>query len=82
MFRLILIDRSTSALIYACFRVNKSLEGFSENRVWYKEGPAATSAMPYAVCKAGINHMTKLSAKELGPEIRVNAIAPRLWLSA
>lgn len=39
---------------------------------------AATSAMPYAVCKAAVNHMTKLLAKELGPEIRVNAIAPGL----
>ncbi len=42
------------------------------------DAAAATSAMPYAVCKAGINHMTKLLAKELGPEIRVNAIAPGL----
>jgi ketoreductase RED2 len=42
------------------------------------DAAAATSAMPYAVCKAAINHMTKLLAKELGPEVRVNAIAPGL----
>lgn len=42
------------------------------------DAAAATSSMPYAVCKAGLNHMTKLLAKELGPEIRVNAIAPGL----
>lgn len=39
---------------------------------------AATSSAPYAICKAALNHMTKLLAKELGPEIRVNAIAPGL----
>jgi ketoreductase RED2 len=39
---------------------------------------AVTSAMPYAVAKAAINYLTKLLAKELGPEIRVNAIAPGL----
>jgi ketoreductase RED2 len=42
------------------------------------DAASATSAMPYAVCKAALNHMTKLLAKELGPEIRVNAIAPGL----
>lgn len=42
------------------------------------DAAAATSSMPYAVCKAALNHMTKLLAKELGPEIRVNAIAPGL----
>lgn len=42
------------------------------------DAAAATSSVPYAICKAGVNHMTKLLAKELGPEIRVNAIAPGL----
>jgi ketoreductase RED2 len=36
------------------------------------------SSIPYAVSKAGINHLTLLLAKVLGPEIRVNAIAPGL----
>ncbi len=36
------------------------------------------SSIPYAVSKAGLNHMTLLLANVLGPEIRVNAVAPGL----
>ena len=36
------------------------------------------SSIPYAVSKAGLNHMTVLLANVLGPEIRVNAVAPGL----
>ncbi|MET9435347.1 SDR family oxidoreductase [Streptomyces sp. NPDC006551] len=36
------------------------------------------SSIPYAVSKAAVNHMTKLLAKTLGPEVRVNAVAPGL----
>ena len=36
------------------------------------------SSVPYAVSKAGLNHMTRLLAKSLGPDIRVNAVAPGL----
>lgn len=36
------------------------------------------SSVPYAVSKAGLNHMTRLLAKALGPDIRVNAVAPGL----
>lgn len=36
------------------------------------------SSIPYAVSKAGLNHMTRLLAKVLGPDIRVNGVAPGL----
>lgn len=36
------------------------------------------SSIPYAVSKAGLNHMTKLLAGVLGPQVRVNAVAPGL----
>lgn len=34
------------------------------------------SSIPYSVSKAGINHMTRMLAKALGPAVRVNAVAP------
>jgi ketoreductase RED2 len=39
---------------------------------------AGGSSLPYAVSKAALNHMTRLLAGALGPEIRVNAVAPGL----
>ncbi|HJL88958.1 MAG TPA: SDR family oxidoreductase [Acidimicrobiales bacterium] len=39
---------------------------------------AGGSCIPYAVSKAGLNHLTRLMANVLGPEVRVNAVAPGL----
>ena len=36
------------------------------------------SSIPYATSKAALNHMTRLLANVVGPEVRVNAVAPGL----
>ena len=39
---------------------------------------ASGSSIPYAASKAAVSHMTRLLANVVGPEVRVNAVAPGL----
>jgi ketoreductase RED2 len=39
---------------------------------------AGGSSIPYAASKAAVDHMTRLLANTLGPQVRVNAVAPGL----
>lgn len=68
---------------YAIPHLKKSGDGVIINitSVAGSDPGSVSSAMPYAVAKSAINYLTKLLAKELGMEVRVNAIAPGLIMT-
>ncbi|WP_369386961.1 SDR family oxidoreductase [Streptomyces sp. CG1] len=44
--------------------------------------PSLAPVIPYAVSKAALNHLTRLLATQLGPEIRVNSEAEEVWANS
>lgn len=65
---------TTQAAVEALRRTKGSVVNMSS----VAGGSTAGSCIPYAVSKAAINHMTRLLASALGPDVRVNAAAPGL----
>lgn len=65
-------------LIQACAAELKRGSGSIINMTSMAATTVSGSSIPYAVSKAGLEHLTRLLAVALGPEVRVNGIAPGL----
>lgn len=65
-------------LIQAAAPHLKTAQGSIINMSSMAASTVSGSSIPYAVSKAGLEHLTKLLAVAMGPEVRVNAIAPGL----
>lgn len=65
-------------LIQACAAELKRASGSIINMTSMAATTVSGSSIPYAVSKAGLEHLTRLLAVALGPEVRVNGIAPGL----
>ena len=69
---------ATWAMSVAAVPALKSSDGSIVNVASVAGVRPTGSSIPYAASKAALNHMTVLLAKVVGPEIRVNAVAPGL----
>lgn len=65
-------------LIRACAEQLKQHRGSVINMSSMAASTVSGSSIPYAVSKAGLEHLTRLLAAAMGPEVRVNALAPGL----
>ncbi|MBL3700707.1 SDR family NAD(P)-dependent oxidoreductase [Leucobacter luti] len=65
-------------LVQACASDLAAARGSVINMTSLAASTVSGSSIPYAVSKAGLEHLTRLLAVALGPEVRVNAIAPGL----
>ena len=68
----VLMKKSKSASIV---NISSMYGEYAPDKNIYK-GTKINNPAAYSVAKAGLNHMTKWLAVELGPKIRVNAISP------
>jgi NAD(P)-dependent dehydrogenase (short-subunit alcohol dehydrogenase family) len=61
-----------------CLDALRSAEGCIVNITSHAGVRPKGASVPYAASKAALNHTTRLLAAALGPEVRVNAVAPGL----
>lgn len=65
-------------LTQACAKDLREAHGSVVNVSSMAASTVSGSSIPYAVSKAGLEHLTRLLAVAMGPEVRVNALAPGL----
>lgn len=63
-------------LTQACSHALRASKGCIINISSIAGSSVGGSSIPYAVSKAGLDHLTRLLAVAMGPEVRVNAVAP------
>ena len=68
----------TWALSVAAMELLRASQGTIVNVTSIAGLRAGGSSIPYSASKAALNHVTALLARVVGPEVRVNAVAPGL----